>query len=622
MVRVESESEHEPASYGATTKLLVAGKHIFYWSETPLASLPDDTQDVVAQGPGALSEEMYEKTPVSEEQRDGKFNRELEEGEVDEEWMDAVAPLPSLSPPEIGPYYTSLGEEEGSLQSEDKPPSVQLELTETLADVAYARYGFTDDLFELTTDTVSWSDVRELLGHGRWLSPANARFREEDLRKETKERLQSFFYQLRSVDVNSIGVNLPALDLSIEDSDVCQAMAIWRQHMVLRKVKDKVYVQIGETNSPFHLLIPDPISALQIVRSEWGPNVTDIAIELYRHGIPFQTVVRGPLPSREDEPHPTDTRPTLGYRPRSYTPDLNDFDAYESARNNFLGSAKGRAAVLAGGLVGRIAREVIPEENVIYGPDPASVAETGTCIFTANGSGYWDHVLNEEEIQLICGVYFVPRGTESESDLSLKDLHSLKSLLTCDKTRAKEIITALKDDSEQVKKDIEGEMVRRYGFKWPVWTGFHASPSMHHLHLHIISADLCSEKLKHKKHYNSFHPKLGFFLHLDDVLSWFDSEPSYFTQVSSIHISFLPCVISIFQMATLDAKKYEALLKEDLSCFHCGKTMKNIPTLKEHLQQEWDAQAAQQKAKEERKRKLEEKKDGNKDGSNKRQKSS
>jgi aprataxin len=38
--------------------------------------------------------------------------------------------------------------------------------------------------------------------------------------------------------------------------------------------------------------------------------------------------------------------------------------------------------------------------------------------------------------------------------------------------------------------------------------------------------------MKTKKHYNSFHPKHGFFLHLDDVLSWLDAEPSYYQTVS------------------------------------------------------------------------------------------
>ncbi len=66
-----------------------------------------------------------------------------------------------------------------------------------------------------------------------------------------------------------------------------------------------------------------------------------------------------------------------------------------------------------------------------------------------------------------------------------------------------------------------------------------------HIHLHIVSSDLCSEKLKHKKHYNSFHPKLGFFLHLDEVLSWFDTESdSYFatvrlSAVSGLHYKYV-----------------------------------------------------------------------------------
>lgn len=54
---------------------------------------------------------------------------------------------------------------------------------------------------------------------------------------------------------------------------------------------------------------------------------------------------------------------------------------------------------------------------------------------------------------------------------------------------------------------------------------------MDHVHLHIISDDLVSDKLKHKKHYNSFHPTLGFFLHLDDVLGWFDLPDAEFKKV-------------------------------------------------------------------------------------------
>lgn len=52
--------------------------------------------------------------------------------------------------------------------------------------------------------------------------------------------------------------------------------------------------------------------------------------------------------------------------------------------------------------------------------------------------------------------------------------------------------------------------------------------------------------------------------------------------------------------------KYEPILKEDLACFHCDTSLKNMPTLKTHLQEEWNKleRRAQECAK--RKRKLEE----------------
>lgn len=46
-----------------------------------------------------------------------------------------------------------------------------------------------------------------------------------------------------------------------------------------------------------------------------------------------------------------------------------------------------------------------------------------------------------------------------------------------------------------------------------------------------MTGDLISDSMKNKRHYNSFHPKRGFFLHLDDVLSWFEAEPSFYARV-------------------------------------------------------------------------------------------
>ncbi|KAF8136623.1 HIT-like domain-containing protein [Boletus edulis] len=170
--------------------------------------------------------------------------------------------------------------------------------------------------------------------------------------------------------------------------------------------------------------------------------------------------------------------------------------------------------------------------------------------------------------------------------LNAGELANLRTLLKGDKARAKQVLLDLSDEADKIKKLIREEMLNRYGFQWEIWTGFHASPSMEHLHLHILSNDLCSTRMKHKKHYNSFHPKLGFFLHLHDVLSWFDEAPSYFER-----------------MTRLKKSDYEHLLKENLCCWKCERDMKNMPLLKAHLQQEWDEDARKERAKLARKRK-------------------
>ena len=45
-----------------------------------------------------------------------------------------------------------------------------------------------------------------------------------------------------------------------------------------------------------------------------------------------------------------------------------------------------------------------------------------------------------------------------------------------------------------------------------------------HVHLHVISSDLTASALKTKRHYNSFSPRVGFFIPLSKVRSWFDVD--------------------------------------------------------------------------------------------------
>lgn len=65
-----------------------------------------------------------------------------------------------------------------------------------------------------------------------------------------------------------------------------------------------------------------------------------------------------------------------------------------------------------------------------------------------------------------------------KGSFTAQELASLKTLLQGDKERAKAVISELSNDAKVLRKEIEDEMVSRYGFKWDIWTGFHAAPSM------------------------------------------------------------------------------------------------------------------------------------------------
>lgn len=62
--------------------------------------------------------------------------------------------------------------------------------------------------------------------------------------------------------------------------------------------------------------------------------------------------------------------------------------------------------------------------------------------------------------------------------LNVFHLSNLRTLLKRDRAHAREVVCALAEDARDVRRSIEEEMVSRYGFKWEIWTGFHAVPSM------------------------------------------------------------------------------------------------------------------------------------------------
>jgi len=69
-------------------------------------------------------------------------------------------------------------------------------------------------------------------------------------------------------------------------------------------------------------------------------------------------------------------------------------------------SPRGRAALLRGGIVARIAREHIAIDSALLGPSSAVIAHRlGMHVTDPRGLEFWDDDLTENEIGIICGVH-------------------------------------------------------------------------------------------------------------------------------------------------------------------------------------------------------------------------
>lgn len=120
---------------------------------------------------------------------------------------------------------------------------------------------------------------------------------------------------------------------------------------------------------------------------------------------------------------------------------------------------------------------------------------------------------------------------------------------------------AILDGKAEPALDAEGNPVLPEGRDWgrEIRVGVHAVPSMNHLHIHVISRDMHSEMMKHRKHYNSFNT--DFFVPLED-----------------------------FPLSEDDERRRQGKWPErPMVCWRCGKDFGNrFKDLKDHLEVEFE----------------------------------
>ncbi|KAJ3614883.1 hypothetical protein NHX12_018452 [Muraenolepis orangiensis] len=94
--------------------------------------------------------------------------------------------------------------------------------------------------------------------------------------------------------------------------------------------------------------------------------------------------------------------------------------------------------------------------------------------------------------------------------------------------------------------------------------GYHAIPSMSHIHLHVISQDFDSPALKNKKHWNSF--TTDYFIESQDVIQMLEKSGKVTVKEGTSEMLNLP-----------------------LRCHVCHKESATIPSLKDHLKTHFSA---------------------------------
>ena len=152
---------------------------------------------------------------------------------------------------------------------------------------------------------------------------------------------------------------------------------------------------------------------------------------------------------------------------------------------------------------------------------------------------------SDDEVVIIKDKY--PKARHHFLILPHKNISQLKKLTKDDIPLLKHMQKKGEELSMRTEKDTDW----RYGY--------HAIPSMSHVHLHVISQDFDSPCLKHKKHWNSFTTE--YFIDSEDVINMIEEKGKF--EASSA--------------------KYEEMLKRPLKCHVCRKEQSNMPTLKKHI---------------------------------------
>jgi hypothetical protein len=192
-----------------------------------------------------------------------------------------------------------------------------------------------------------------------------------------------------------------------------------KRHIMITpsNVEGETWYQLIPWRSPlrdveYTIIVKDPLAVNQVLREGTARSTYDLAAYFVSRGIAFKTAqyyggtrhMMWPSP-----PMPMLTAQiALGLGTRESCQGkltLDDYREYEASRDAVIRGYDGRAALLAGGIVWRIAFDSVGDpEKAINGPGELPTRKN---YFLMEDEGYIDDVLNDHQEAVICGVYCI-----------------------------------------------------------------------------------------------------------------------------------------------------------------------------------------------------------------------
>jgi hypothetical protein len=159
-------------------------------------------------------------------------------------------------------------------------------------------------------------------------------------------------------------------------------------------------------NMPWSVALTNVPDALYVYRllKKHDHSPISLSYHLLKHGVTFRTVQ--PLGNISSTYFLRDVTTTIPIRLYSYRFGPNDYEAYEHQRAALLSSPRGRAALLHGGIVARLANEHLSLDSACFGPSSFVLTHgIGFSVVDNTGRKFWDDEMTKDELEIICGVH-------------------------------------------------------------------------------------------------------------------------------------------------------------------------------------------------------------------------